>query len=104
MSFSRIDINKARELIAAAPGNGLQIVDVRDEQSFVAGHIEGALHLDNTSVQEFLLHSDPDRPLLVYCYHGNMSQGAAAYFAEQGFAEAYSLDGGFEAWEGSESW
>jgi thiosulfate sulfurtransferase len=37
--------------------------------------------------------------LLVYCYHGNMSQSAAAYFGEQGFEEAYSMDGGFSDWE-----
>jgi thiosulfate sulfurtransferase len=35
----------------------------------------------------------------VYCYHGNMSQSAAAYFGEQGFEEAYSMDGGFSDWE-----
>lgn len=99
MEFSRIDVAKARELLSAAPANGLQIVDVRDEQSYETAHIEGAVHLDNTSVQHFILNADFEKPLLVYCYHGNMSQGAAAYFAEQGFTEAYSLDGGFEAWE-----
>jgi len=103
MAFSRIDIDQARELLAAAPANGLQIIDVRDAQSYAAAHIEGALHLDNSTVQEFLEAADPEKPLLVYCYHGNMSQGAAAYFAEKGFAQSYSLDGGFEAWEDLES-
>jgi rhodanese-related sulfurtransferase len=28
-----------------------------------------------------------------------MSQSAAAYFGEQGFEEAYSMDGGFSDWE-----
>lgn len=104
MGFSRIDVSEARKLVAAAPENGLQIVDVRDENSYEAQHIGGARHLDGTTVQEFLLDADKDKPLLVYCYHGNMSQGAAAYFADQGFAEAYSLDGGFEAWAGGDSW
>lgn len=99
MGFSRIDVAKARELLAGAPANGLQIVDVRDEQSYESAHIEGAVHLDNTTVQDFILNADHDKPLLVYCYHGNMSQGAAAYFNEQGFDESYSLDGGFEAWQ-----
>jgi thiosulfate sulfurtransferase len=35
----------------------------------------------------------------VCCYHGNSSQGAAQYFAEQGFTQAYSLDGGYEMWK-----
>jgi len=34
----------------------------------------------------------------VVCYHGISSQSAAAYLAEQGFRDTYSLDGGFEAW------
>lgn len=104
MGFTRIDIARAQELIAAAPDNGLQVVDVRDEESYAAGHIEGAWHLDGSNVQEFLSRADPDKPLLVYCYHGHMSQGAAAYFAEQGFTHSYSLDGGFEAWRGNDTW
>ncbi len=104
MGYSRIDAQLARELLAKASENGLQIVDVRDEQSYLAGHIAGARHLDNASVHDFLASADLSKPLLVYCYHGNMSQGAAAYFAEKGFMAAYSLDGGYEAWSGTESW
>lgn len=104
MGFSRIDVQLALELMAGAPENGLQIVDVRDEQSYLAGHIAGARHLDNASVHAFLASADQSKPLLVYCYHGNMSQDAAAFFAEQGFIAAYSLDGGYEAWNGTETW
>jgi thiosulfate sulfurtransferase len=43
--------------------------------------------------------ADLDAPLIVCCYHGNSSQGAANYFAEQGFKNACSLDGGFEQWK-----
>lgn len=99
MEFKRIDVQEARALLDAAPDNGLQIVDIRDEQSYANGHISSALHLDNSGVQPFVEDADPSKPLLVYCYHGNMSQSAAAYFGEQGFAEAYSMDGGFTDWE-----
>lgn len=37
-------------------------------------------------------------PLMVMCYHGNSSRGAAQYLLHQGFDEVYSVDGGFEAW------
>lgn len=99
MEFKRIDVQEARGLLAAAPGNGLQIIDIRDEQSYANGHISSALHIDNNSVQPFVENADTSKPLLVYCYHGNMSQSAAAYFSEQGFEEAYSMDGGFSDWE-----
>jgi len=99
MGFRRIDVLEARALLDAAPENGLQIVDIRDEQSFTSGHISTAQHLDNSGVQPFIEDADTSKPLLVYCYHGNMSQSAAAYFDEQGFDEAYSMDGGFSDWE-----
>ncbi len=99
MVFKRIDIQEARTLFDAAPENGLQIIDIRDEQSYANGHISSALHLDNRSLRVFLENADISKPLLVYCYHGNTSQSAAAYFGDQGFNEAYSMDGGFSDWE-----
>ncbi|MGL5597426.1 MAG: rhodanese-like domain-containing protein, partial [Aeromonas sp.] len=41
---------------------------------------------------------DVDTPVIVMCYHGNSSQGAAQYLLQQGYDEVYSLDGGFEGW------
>ena len=74
------------------------LVDIRDPQSFANGHISGSSHLDNHSLADFIAKADFDHPLIVTCYHGNSSQSAAAYLAHQGFAEVYSLDGGFELW------
>jgi thiosulfate sulfurtransferase len=99
MEFKRINVHQARALLDAATENGLQIIDIRDEQSYANGHVSSALHLDNSNVQPFVENADGSKPLLVYCYHGNMSQSAAAYFGEQGFEEAYSMDGGFSDWE-----
>jgi thiosulfate sulfurtransferase len=49
-------------------------------------------------MDEFLAVADKAKPLIVYCYHGNSSQGAANYFDGLGFKEVYSVDGGYEAW------
>lgn len=79
---------------------GAVVVDIRDPQSYANGHISGALHLDNHNLADFIARANFDQPLIVACYHGNSSQSAAAYLAHQGFAEVYSLDGGFELWHG----
>ncbi|MES2819512.1 MAG: thiosulfate sulfurtransferase GlpE [Pseudomonadota bacterium] len=92
--FQRITPERAQALRA----QGAAVVDIRDPQSYARGHIRGATHLDNHSLAAFLAAADLKQPLIVSCYHGNSSQGAAAYLAEQGFAEVYSLDGGFELW------
>ncbi len=101
MSFKRISVSEAKEILQA--NSKALVIDIRDEESFERGHIESATHIHNSNVQDFLSAADFDQPLLVCCYHGNMSQSAAAYFAEQGFEESYSLDGGYEAWQEAEA-
>lgn len=92
--FKRIPPEQAQALRE----QGAVVVDIRDPQSFANGHISGSQHLDNHSLPDFIAKADFDQPLIVTCYHGNSSQNAAAYLAHQGFAEVYSLDGGFELW------
>ena len=96
MGFERIDVARARELIAREKA---RVVDIRDPASYSAGHIAGAEHIDDGNVEEFIQKADLEIPLIVCCYHGNMSQGAAEYFASQGFRRTFSLDGGFAAWQ-----
>lgn len=97
MSWQRIAPEAAAEMVATRQP---LLVDVRDAQSYRAARIHGAKHLDNQSVQVFVEISDKSSPVLVYCYHGNSSQNVAAWLAEKGFTEVYSLDGGFEYWRG----
>ena len=73
-------------------------VDIRDPASYRAAHIPGALHLHDSNVQEFIENTDKETPVVVYCYHGNSSLGATAYFVENGFQDVASMSGGFEAW------
>ncbi len=73
-------------------------VDIRDSGSYNQAHIPGAIHLHDGNVQEFLQNTDKEKPVIVYCYHGNSSMGATAYFLENGFKNVCSMSGGFEAW------
>lgn len=77
---------------------GVALVDIRDPQSYATGHAEGAFHLTNETLQNFMQNNEFDTPVMVMCYHGNSSRGAAQYLLHQGFEEVYSIDGGFEAW------
>lgn len=93
--WKEIGVQQAKEKIE----NGeAEVVDIRDPGSYEMAHIPGAVHLSDGVVKEFLETSDKNKPLIVYCYHGISSQGAAAYFVEQGFNEVYSMAGGFESW------
>lgn len=94
--FQRISIEQAVSLIE----QGAAVADIRDEQSFLQAHIPGAFHLTNASLNRFVAVHGFDKPVVVVCYHGNSSQGAAQYLAQQGFDAVYSMDGGFEHWRG----
>ncbi|MGL5007388.1 MAG: thiosulfate sulfurtransferase GlpE [Plesiomonas sp.] len=79
-------------------GNAV-LVDIRDLHSFQTSHVDNAFHLTNQSLMTFMQQTDFSTPVIVICYHGNSSQGAAQYLINQGFDEVYSLNGGFEAWQ-----
>ena len=89
----------SQQLIELQSNSDVQIVDIRDPQSYSMGHIPSAFLLDNNNVAQYIAAADLSKPLVVCCYHGNSSQGAAQYLAEQGFSDVYSLDGGFEIWK-----
>ena len=95
VSINEINIQKVKEM---GENDSATIVDIRDSASFQSGHIPNAIHLSDDTVQEFILSVDKEKPLIVYCYHGISSQGAAAYFSEQGFKKVSSMTGGFEGW------
>lgn len=76
----------------------IKVVDIRDPQSFSDAHIAESLHLTDASLVKFMQETEFETPVVVVCYHGRSSQGAAQYLVEQGFEDVYSMDGGFEDW------
>jgi len=95
MPYARIAADDARLLVE---DRDAVVVDIRDPASFAAARIERARHLDEAGLAAFVAEADPAVPLIVCCYHGHSSQGAGAMLAARGFAEVYSLDGGFTEW------
>jgi thiosulfate sulfurtransferase len=92
--IAQIDVAQAKELLES----GATFVDIRDPASYEAAHIPGAIPLSDANVEKFVTQSDKEKPVVVYCYHGNNSQGGAAYLMDQGFQKVFSLAGGFELW------
>lgn len=93
--FQRISVEQAKRLISERQP---QIVDVRDVDSFKSAALPEAQHVNISSFPRFRKAADRSLPVLIYCYHGNASQDMAQLFVDFGFAEVYSMDGGFEAW------
>ena len=93
--FKEIAPQKVQEMLEES---SINVVDIRDPGSYSAGHIPTALPISDNNVQEFIDSADKEKPLVVCCYHGISSQGAAEYFSENGFNEVYSMTGGYSAW------
>lgn len=77
----------------------VSLVDIRNIESYSISHIDGATHINNDNLNEYIREADLDAPLIVYCYHGLSSQPAGQFLIEQGFEEVYSLIGGYSAWQ-----
>lgn len=97
MTYTCINVEQAKAL----QEQGAIVLDIRDRDSFNAGHMQNAIHLDNYSLPEFIANADLDQATVVVCYHGHSSQSAAAYLHSQGFEQLFSMDGGFEQWRAS---
>jgi thiosulfate sulfurtransferase len=94
--FKRISPADAKAILEQGKA---KVADIRDAMSFQAGHIRDAVRVDNDNLPEFMATAGIVWPLLVCCYHGNSSQGAAQFFSEQGYRDVYSIDGGYEMWK-----
>lgn len=90
-----INTEQARDLLASQP---ITVLDLRDQRSYRAGHIAGALMLHDGLLQALLKQDDLDKPILLYCYRGATSQERAQQLADLGFREVYNLEGGYTAW------
>lgn len=96
MNFKRISVEEVNQLDQK---QSINVIDIRDPQSFAAGHMPQAVNINNQNAADYIENTDKSTPLVVVCYHGHSSQPAAQYFAAQGFEDVYSMDGGFEVWK-----
>ncbi len=95
-TFERIGAATAARLLAR---DNLLVLDSRDQASFDLAHIPGAHRLSGENLDFTLIKTPKTSPVLLVCHHGNASRIYAQTFADFGFNEVYSLDGGFAAWQ-----
>ncbi len=77
----------------------VQILDVRREPEWQAGHLEGAVWwpLDNFKVSPPEI--DRDIPIAVHCKSGYRSMIACSLLQRAGFQNVSNVIGGFDAWQ-----
>jgi molybdopterin/thiamine biosynthesis adenylyltransferase/rhodanese-related sulfurtransferase len=83
-------------------GNGVVLVDVRENEEFEAGHIPGAVHVPRSYLESRIENAVPDRGahVVLYCASGNRSAwGAHALKELLGYENVESMRGGITLWK-----
>lgn len=92
----------AMPLIDATPDDGAQVLDIRQESEFRAGHVPGALHIELGDLPASV-NRLTDAPTVVMCGHGERAMGAASLLAGAGFRNLSVLAGSPEDWAAANS-
>lgn len=79
------------------------LVDCRRQDEWDLCRIPGAVHLPMSEIERRAdeLEGDEgerDRPVIVYCHHGQRSLRVAAALKAMGFADVRSMAGGIDLW------
>ncbi|MFJ7731517.1 rhodanese-like domain-containing protein [Lysinibacillus sp. NPDC097231] len=77
-----------------------QLIDVREQKEFDAGHILGARNVPSTSLRQRYKEIRPDLPVYLYCQNTGRSARAAMFLKKRGYNQIYQLQGGFRTWTG----
>lgn len=76
------------------------VLDVRDPAAFAAGHLRDAKNIPLKEMSNRIgdLSKHKSKPVIAVCQSGTQSSKAAAQLRKAGFEQAFSLEGGMNAW------
>ena len=83
--------------------NAVQLIDVREDDEWRAGHAAGATHLGKGIIERDIEAEVPDKAteLILYCGGGYRSALAADVLQQMGYTNVFSMAGGWKAWKDS---
>jgi rhodanese-related sulfurtransferase len=84
-----------------ARDSNFELVDVREESEWNAGHIRGAKYLGRGVLERDVEKRFPDleREIVLYCGGGFRSALAADNMQKMGYRNVWSMDGGWRRWK-----
>ena len=75
----------------------IQLVDVREQFEYDAGHVPGSVHIPMNGFAARVGEVDRDTPVAVICLMGARSAMVSDYLNREGF-DAFNVNGGFARW------
>ncbi|PUE61905.1 sulfurtransferase [Limnohabitans sp. Rim8] len=79
------------------------LIDVRETEEYLAGHLPGALHMSR-GMLEFKMAGNPkfqsrDMNIVLYCKTSGRAALCAQSLAQMGYSHIQSIAGGIDAWQ-----
>ena len=96
-SINEITVGKLRERLHGS--GGITVLDVRQDDEWLAGHIPNAIHIENGRLAGDDLNLPKDRPIAVHCAHGFRAMAGISTLMRRGYTNVIQVKGGFSAWE-----
>jgi rhodanese-related sulfurtransferase len=81
-------------------GEKFVLIDVREDNEWVKGHIAGAVHMGKGVIERDIEERCPDSStkLILYCGGGFRSALVAENLQKMGYTNVESMDGGWRGW------
>ncbi len=94
-SATNLSIKETKEFIQDQ--EDLFILDVRNKDEYDAGHIEGAVLIPLSELENRIdeVEEYKDKPILVYCRSGNRSSQAVKILLDNDFLQIYHMKDGY---------
>jgi rhodanese-related sulfurtransferase len=94
-----VTVEGTQERLAA--GEGVRLIDVREDNEWEAAHASGAGHLGRGIIERDIEQEVPDKAteLILYCGGGYRSALAADSLQRMGYTNVFSMAGGWKAWK-----
>ncbi|MEO7042997.1 MAG: rhodanese-like domain-containing protein [Gemmatimonadaceae bacterium] len=92
-------VEQTRDRLRENPA--LQLVDVREDNEWAAGHAAGASHLGKGVIERDIEAKIPDKnaEIILYCGGGFRSVLAADAIQKMGYTNVASMAGGWRGWK-----
>ncbi|HYF03030.1 MAG TPA: rhodanese-like domain-containing protein [Patescibacteria group bacterium] len=97
-NIREINVNTVNEWLKN--GEIFNLIDVREESEWAAGHLPQAIHLSKGIIERDIEKKIPekDAKIVLYCGGGFRSALAADNLQKMGYSNVISMDGGFSGW------
>ena len=92
-----VSVNETFERVKS----GAQLIDVREDNEWEAGHAKNALHLGRGIIERDIIKAIPNKneEIILYCGGGFRSALSADNLQKMGYTNVHSMDGGWKAWK-----